>query len=810
MLITLLLSLLSPSPAPALDWVDGDLRSAHGADYRYVVNELRSLAPCRPPSTRFTAQHRRELERGGQLIILPLHERPVPISQSYEMHFILGQRLSFLGDSKTTESMPPDFICAIKYSIDAGSSLADKRRAVIARHYELSSMTRSYSAAIHKRHAPPYTSRISKNANVAYLAANLDALDYRGRDVVRLYVTGFPLVGCPIADSRVYRPMTRTGDELRACNEQLTKMQNSERAIAWKSWLEFKTIKRAQADPEAAAAVHAATMKEVNRDLVSAPMTWKSLVRTLSDAIGRYVIPWCLPRFARWQNDKYRNIDDGRSSGTNNATLLLETIVCPSFEFSLVVARAVRTVTTDQGLPMPHMTIALHDLTAAYRYIPNSTPHYACWPVYHEEKVSWHYMPGHPFGLTSSVINFNTYAEAIAVITRAYGVPVEHYVDDYMIVDVAAGADTASKMLEAIVDGTGAGRVTSRAPRRAPVLDAGKHKPPAAVNVVLGVETDLSRVGSDHVVTFRTTPERREKLLHMWAEYERVNRMTTSEAASFLGKHGFALTPTYGSVGRAALLTLVQRQHGHDVSDTFSTEMKHTSEFFTALLSNDRHGRSRLPDLNVRLDRSLLPPILVYTDAAYREVKNDRDDCTSERDHRARLGFVIYDPTAWDYLRSRRGLTLYADAIPSNDVMNTFQEDQKTYIAQLEALAAISVYRAAPTLRNAGINLAGRDVNHFIDNTVALSAMIHGYARKPDLARMVNLFHLTTAGMRTRTYLEYVPSLSNIADLPSRGKFELLERLGAQRTHIPVLGVTDWSTSLTSWIDRARDFADNG
>ena len=61
-----------------------------------------------------------------------------------------------------------------------------------------------------------------------------------------------------------------------------------------------------------------------------------------------------------------------------------------------------------------------------------------------------------------------------------------------------------------------------------------------------------------------------------------------------------------------------------------------------------------------------------------------------------------------------------------------------------------------------------------------------------------------------RTAIGYVPSLSNIADLPSRGKFELLERLGAQRTHIPVLGVTDWSTSLTSWIDRARDFADNG
>ena len=238
--------------------------------------------------------------------------------------------------------------------------------------------------------------------------------------------------------------------------------------------------------------------------------------------------------------------------------------------------------------------------------------------------------------------------------------------------------------------------------------------------------------------------------------------------------------------------------------------MRHAREFFTALLSNDRNGRPRLPDLDVPLDPSPKPPILVYTDAAYREVKRKRDECTNRRDHRARLGFVIYDPTAWDSLRSRWGLTLYDDVIPSDDVMATFQVDLKTYIAQLETLAAIAVYRAAPTLRSAGIDLAGRDVNHFIDNTVALSAMIHGYARKPDLARMVNQFHLTTAGMRTRTYLEYVPSLSNIADLPSRGKFELLERLGGQRTHIPVLGVTDWSASLTNWIDGARDFADRG
>ena len=129
-------------------------------------------------------------------------------------------------------------------------------------------------------------------------------------------------------------------------------------------------------------------------------------------------------------------------------------------------------------------------------------------------------------------------------------------------------------MLGAIADATGAGKQPeanpkqSPKPRRVPTLDAGKYKPPAAVNIVLGVETDLSRVSSEHIVTFRTTSERRKKLLEMWAEYEHANKMTPAEAASFLGKHGFALTPTYGRVGRAALLTFVQRQHGRDRDDT--------------------------------------------------------------------------------------------------------------------------------------------------------------------------------------------------------------------------------------------------
>ena len=53
----------------------------------------------------------------------------------------------------------------------------------------------------------------------------------------------------------------------------------------------------------------------------------------------------------------------------------------------------------------------------------------------------------------------------------------------------------------------------------------------------------------------------------------------------------------------------------------------------------------------------------------------------------------------------------------------------------------------------------GRKVNHFVDNTVALSALVHGYSGKPDLAKMVNAFYLQAAGLRTSVYFDYVPRM---------------------------------------------------
>ena len=103
----------------------------------------------------------------------------------------------------------------------------------------------------------------------------------------------------------------------------------------------------------------------------------------------------------------------------------------------------------------------------------------------------------------------------------------------------------------------------------------------------------------------------------------------------------------------------------------------------------------------------------------------------------------------------------------------------------------------------------GRQVNHFIDNTVALSVLIHGYASKSDLALLSNAFHLQLAGLSTTAYLEYVPSKANIADLPSReGFYELhaeldgLSVLDDDAHQLLIPDVAEWNLPLATWIRR--------
>jgi hypothetical protein len=68
--------------------------------------------------------------------------------------------------------------------------------------------------------------------------------------------------------------------------------------------------------------------------------------------------------------------------------------------------------------------------------------------------------------------------------------------------------------------------------------------------------------------------------------------------------------------------------------------------------------------------------------------------------------------------------------------------------------------------------LTNARVFHFVDNTTALSAAAFGYSSKPDLAHLVNIYHILHFQLRSSTWFEWVPSAANIADVPSRPEFD--------------------------------------
>ena len=121
---------------------------------------------------------------------------------------------------------------------------------------------------------------------------------------------------------------------------------------------------------------------------------------------------------------------------------------------------------------------------------------------------------------------------------------------------------------------------------------------------------------------------------------------------------------------------------------------------------------------------------------------------------------------------------------------------RKQYIGQLELLAAVAVYYSLPELK-------GRRVVHWIDNTSAIAALVKGYSGSPDSVRILHAFAAFSLGLDTSSWFLWVPSKANIADLPSRNDFALLEELGSVEVPFLFPPFAAWDQPAADWVDMA-------
>ena len=190
-----------------------------------------------------------------------------------------------------------------------------------------------------------------------------------------------------------------------------------------------------------------------------------------------------------------------------------------------------------------------------------------------------------------------------------------------------------------------------------------------------------------------------------------------------------------------------------------------------------------LPPKQIDAFPSVAPPgehVIVYTDASY-----------SIRGHKG-LGAVIILPG---------GKTLFTARKVPLWILRGLDRNHKTLISQLELLAVVT---ANLTFAK---HLAKQRVLYFEDNTCALSAMIHGYSSKEDMARLANMYHIQNFNLEITAWHEWVPSKANIADIPSRIRFarnstvdnwqELLD-MGAEQVGMVLPTRAQWR-SLARW-----------
>ena len=489
---------------------------------------------------------------------------------------------------------------------------------------------------------------------------------------------------------------------------------------------------------------------ECDRDLCVGPKTRGGVERMFEDT------PWgprCIPSFAVWQKGKCRRIDDALRSGHNALISMLETISCETADLPARIAAA---FARHGGLEELRLRLGTDDIASAYRILVSAEPQYTiaalwCPPSRGEPGVYYFVLRGFNFGLKCAPLHLATLMGPLVDFARKFGlVPCGHFYDDVVTVDTDAGRSSAQATLSFIFSLLGF-----------PFAPA-KHERLRRANPFLGVVTDFSYAVAGFVL-LRVKEKRRRRLLEELREVRRSGRLTPAHAARLRGKLYFTTCTAYFGVGRPALHAFTARQYARGRGShafALNSELCNSIDFFIALLQ-------KLPPHREPLQPDSQRPLYIWSDAMWEALTDDSGDlvCVVDDDGRefylgdAVIAFLCFDPLSGVWHTASLQITL--------DVIRKLVPRKKTYIGQLEALAAACVLETLP----ADV-LRGRAAIFWIDNLAAKFGLQKGYSRVEDSGRIVNAFKVKQASLCLRTWFEYVPSEQNVADLPSRGAFQ--------------------------------------
>ena len=452
---------------------------------------------------------------------------------------------------------------------------------------------------------------------------------------------------------------------------------------------------------------------------------------------------FCIKRFALQQKDKTRIIDDCKAPSLNCALTTTEKLdlmsidsfvnLCGAYTSALKLDDSAWKNLPEEELKFVGRTL---DLKAAYKQLPchPSSSWSSVLVVWDPNRNTHSFFVSDAlmFGSAASVYAFNRCARAIWHIVVCWArITVTQFYDDYPSLEIKAISSSSYAVFTAVLKSLGWTVSTS------------KDKPFDSTFSTLGVQMDLSGMG-DLKLVVANTESRVKELLETIDQRINDQSITSSEAASLFGRVGFAMSSCFGRASAPGLRFLSKASQATGRS-RFSEEDLMSMRLLHCFIS---HIRPRTIDFTD--DR---PPILVFTDASY------------ENQHAEYGVFCIEDNNKW----------VAGSQIPSVLV------DHWKSSGSLQIIAQAEIYPIVLLRRHVSKSWIHRKVVYYIDNDAARFGLIKAESNNKFSNVLIHSFFECELVCPTCPWFARVPSDSNVADLPSRGKlFECSEQYNAQ------------------------------
>ena len=652
-------------------------------------------------------------------------------------------------DAEAAASLPHDLQIAIDTICERGPRIVLDR---VRRLQQLEHIVRRLDPlrAVLDGHKCETARNVAGSFNAAWTALVTDVSGWPDHAQPLRYLIGFPVV-FDIPDSGVFRQDYQPAEIPPPAFEA-----NNTRMVSQIC----KEIQNASLDPsqrERRTACWEKTKQEIDAGLIRPPITPRQADRKYGRGKWR-----CLGRNAIRQKNKWRCIDNAKRNKANKGSTLRERIVCGRADFPAMVAREfarrvklvsrtlrssvtkahstkhysarvrMRRALSSAQLRMEHGTM---DLRSAYRHVPTSQPQYTCVAVLNTDtdQVNICEVDGHNFGLASAVINFNRYPTlAVAVSRRLLWTVSESYYDDVDTAEPGWAEGSGQACLDTICSdrffGFGFDELQT------------EHMKPA--NPFLGVTTNLAHVDEGSIY-MDVSRKRRESIKALADEARSSASLRSGMAASIYGKSRFMLSPCYGGLGNACLPPIALRARQKSAVD-LTADLDESLEFIS--FACDALPPVQLPTV---VDTSR-PKVVIFVDAEGKKRRGNRAPS-------GHLGFVVYHPV--------HGTVHAHAAVPASIVaLLDACKKRSTYIGQFELIGAITPFVSLPPDW-----FANYHVELWIDNSSAMATLVKDYSGLPDCSRIVNTFHFAIAKLGLASlWIDYVPSESNPADVPSR------------------------------------------